>query len=129
VYPDATFTLRLSFGTVKPYFESTGPVEAFTYLKGLFEKAVGEAPYELPDRFLKAKSRLDLDTPYNLVTTNDIVGGNSGSPLISREGKIVGLIFDGNIQSLPNSFLYSERQARAVSVDVRGILEALRGVY
>ena len=129
VYPDATFTLRLSFGTVKPYFESSGPVEAFTQMKGLFERATGEDPYALPDRFLKAKSKLDLATPYNLVSTNDIVGGNSGSPLISREGKIVGLIFDGNIQSLPNSFLYSERQARAVSVDVRGILEALRGVY
>jgi len=129
VYPDATFTLRLSFGTVKPYFEESGPVEAFTVMEGLFEKETGEDPYVLPDRFLKAKSRLDLSTPYNLVTTNDITGGNSGSPLISREGEIVGLIFDGNIQSLPYSFLYSERQARAVSVDVRGILEALRGVY
>ena len=129
VYPDATFTLRLAFGVVKAYLEQRRRIPAFTYLSGLFERATGEPPYDLPKRITAAKSRLDGKTPYNLVSTNDITGGNSGSPLISREGRVVGLIFDGNIQSLPNDFLYSEKQGRAVSVDVRGILEMLTGAY
>jgi len=129
VYPDATFTLRLAFGRTLAYLEDGKRVDAYTSIDGLFEKVTGEDPYELPDRVLKAKSRLDGDTPYNLVSTNDITGGNSGSPLISREGKVIGLIFDGNIQSLSNNFLYSEKQSRAVSVDVRGILEMLRDAY
>jgi hypothetical protein len=129
VYPDATFTLRLAFGEVKGYRDAGRRIAPFTDFKGLFEKATGEAPYVLPDRFLKAKSRIELETPYDLVSTDDITGGNSGSPLISRQGQIVGLIFDGNIQSLSNDFLYSEEQARAVSVDSRGIYEALRKVY
>ena len=129
VYPDATFTLRLAFGVIKAYLEERRRIPAFTVLDGLFERATGEPPYDLPKRVTAAKARLEGDTPYNLVSTSDITGGNSGSPLVSREGKVVGLIFDGNIQSLPNDFLYSDRQARAVSVDVRGILEMLRGAY
>lgn len=129
VYPDATFTLRLAFGRTLAYLEDGKRIPAYTVIDGLFERATGEDPYELPSRILKAKSRLDGETPYNLVSTNDITGGNSGSPLISREGKVIGLIFDGNIQSLSNDFLYSEKQARAVSVDVRGILEMLRNAY
>jgi hypothetical protein len=129
VYPDATFTLRLAFGEVKGYREAGRWIAPFTEYSGLFEKATGEDPYILPDRFTKAKRRVKLETPYNLVSTNDITGGNSGSPLISREGHVVGLIFDGNIHSLSNDFLYSEEQARAVSVDSRGIYEALRNIY
>jgi hypothetical protein len=129
VYPDATFTLRLAFGEVKGYRDGARQVAPFTDYNGLFAKATGEAPYILPERFVKAKSRIKLDTPYNLVSTNDITGGNSGSPLISRQAQVVGLIFDGNIQSLSNDFLYSEVQARAVSVDSRGIYEAVRNVY
>lgn len=129
VYPDATFTLRLAFGQTKAYLENRRRIPAYTVIDGLFERATGEPPYDLPKRIAAAKARLKGDTPYNLVSTNDITGGNSGSPLLSREGKVVGLIFDGNIQSLPNDFLYSDRQARAVSVDVRGILEMLRGAY
>jgi hypothetical protein len=129
VYPDATFTLRLAFGEVKGYRDGARQIAPFTDYNGLFARATGEAPYVLPERFVKAKSRIKLDTPYNLVSTNDITGGNSGSPLISREGQVVGLIFDGNIQSLSNDFLYSEVQARAVSVDSRGIYEAVRNVY
>ncbi|MBI1354690.1 MAG: S46 family peptidase [Acidobacteria bacterium] len=129
VYPDATFTLRLAFGRVLAYLENRRRIDAYTTIEGLFARATGEDPYVLPDRILKAKARLKKDTPYNLVSTNDITGGNSGSPLLSREGKIIGLIFDGNIQSLSNDFLYSEKQARAVSVDVRGILEMLRNAY
>ena len=128
-YPDATFTLRLAFGRVLAYLENRRRVDAYTVIDGLFARATDEEPYALPAKIKQAKSRLNGKTPYNLVTTNDITGGNSGSPLINREGKIVGLIFDGNIQSLSNDFLYSERQARAVSVDVRGILEMLRNAY
>ncbi len=83
----------------------------------------------MPKKILRAKKSIKLTTPYNLVSTNDITGGNSGSPLVSRQGEVVGLIFDGNIQSLANDFLYSDVQARAVSVDSRGIFEALRKVY
>ena len=104
-------------------------IAPFTEISGLFEKATGEAPYMLPESFIKAKKKIDGETPYNLVSTNDITGGNSGSPLINREGELVGIIFDGNIHSLANDFLYSEVQARAVSVDSRGILEALRKAY
>ncbi len=129
VYPDATFTLRLAFGRTLAYLEKGKRVNAYTTIDGLFERATGEDPYVLPDRILKAKRALKGSTAYNLVSTNDITGGNSGSPLISREGKVIGLIFDGNIQSLSNDFLYSEKQARAVSVDVRGILEMLRNAY
>lgn len=129
VYPDATFTLRLAFGRTLAYLEDGKRIDAYTTIDGLFERATGEDPYELPDRIVKAKPRLKGETPYNLVSTNDITGGNSGSPLISREGKVIGLIFDGNIQSLSNDFLFSEKQARAVSVDVRGILEMLRNAY
>ena len=93
------------------------------------QRRPGKPPTFCPSRFVKAKKRIKLDTPYDMVSTNDITGGNSGSPLISREGQVVGLIFDGNIQSLSNDFLYSEEQARAVSVDSRGIYEALRDIY
>ena len=128
-YPDATFTLRLSVGVVKSYNEGGETIEPFTRFSGLYGKVTGKDPYILPQRFLDRKDRVDKDTPYNLVSTNDITGGNSGSPVVNRKGEIVGLIFDGNIQSLPNGFLYSEKQARAVSVDSRGIMEALRKLY
>jgi hypothetical protein len=129
VYPDATFTLRLSDGLVKGYAEDGREIPPHTVIKGLFERATGKDPYELPASIVKAKSKLDPATPYNLVSTNDITGGNSGSPLVSKNAEVVGLIFDGNIQSLSNDFLYSDRQARAVSVDSRGIMEALDKVY
>ncbi len=130
VYPDATFTLRLAFGIVKAYLSDDHKrVAPFTTIGGLFDKATGEDPYILPKRFTAARRRLAADTPYNLVSTNDITGGNSGSPLLDRQGRVVGLIFDGNIQSLSNDFQYSETQARAVSVDVRGMLEMLRDAY
>ncbi len=130
VYPDATFTLRLAFGVIKAYLnDERQRVAPFTTVDGLYETHTGEDPYELPRRILNARRNVAGDTPYNLVSTNDIVGGNSGSPLLDREGRVVGLIFDGNIQSLSNSFQYSDVQARAVSVDVRGILGMLRNAY
>ena len=129
VYPDATFTLRLTYGAVKGYVEGRQRIPPLTTMAGLYEKMSGEDPYILPKRFTQRKRQVKLDTPYNLVSTNDITGGNSGSPLINRAGEIVGIIFDGNIQSLVNDFQYSETQSRAVSVDARGIMEALQKIY
>jgi hypothetical protein len=131
-YPDATFTLRLSFGGVKSYEEDGKRVSPYTEIRGLYARADQHAhkpPYQLPDSWAKAKGKLTLTTPYNFVTTNDIVGGNSGSPVINARGELVGLIFDGNIQSLPGYFVYEGNVNRSVAVDVRGMLEALRKVY
>jgi hypothetical protein len=132
LYPDATFTLRLSYGAVKGYQENGKQVVPFTTFAGLYERAAKfnhKQPYELPERWVQKKSALDLNTPFNLVSTNDIVGGNSGSPLFNKNGELVGLIFDGNIQSLVGNFVYDETQNRAVSVDVRAMIESLRKVY
>lgn len=128
-YPDATFTLRLAVGAVKSYEENGKTIAPFTEFGGLYEKATGEDPYILPQSYLSRRGKIDAKTPYNLVSTNDITGGNSGSPLVNRRAEVVGIVFDGNIQSLSNSFLYSETQARAVSVDSRGIMEAIDKVY
>lgn len=134
VYPDATFTLRLSFGTVKGYHEDGKLVPPFTTIGGAFEheKAHGaQPPYQLPKSWHEAKAagRLKLETPLNFVSTADIIGGNSGSPVVNEKNELVGLIFDGNIQSLVLDFGFDEKQARAVSVDARAILEALRSIY
>ncbi|MDX2132235.1 MAG: S46 family peptidase [Planctomycetota bacterium] len=130
-YPDATGTLRLSYGTVKSYPEGGGTVPAYTTMGGLFERAAArdESEFDLPDSWTKAKDALNLGTPFNFVCTADIIGGNSGSPVVNREGRVVGLIFDGNIQSLPLAFQYSDKQARAVAVDSRALVEGLRVVY
>jgi hypothetical protein len=130
VYPDATFTLRLSYGQVKGYTEEDGTqVPPMTYLGGLYERATGEPPFKLPPRWLKARSTLDLKTPFNFVSTNDIIGGNSGSPVFNRDAEIVGLIFDGNIQSLGGEYGFDAEVNRAVSVHSVGILEGLEKVY
>jgi hypothetical protein len=131
-YPDGTFTLRLSYGRVQGFREAGRDVAPFTEVRGLFirgdEKGM-KPPYKIADSWMKARGSLKPTTPYNLVTTNDIVGGNSGSPLINARGELVGLIFDGNIQSLPGYFVYEGDVNRAVSVDVRGMREALEKVY
>lgn len=132
VYPDATFTLRLSYGAVKGYQENGKPVAPFTDFAGLFKRADkfgNKEPYKLPETWAAMKSKLDLKTPFNFVSTNDIIGGNSGSPVINKNGELVGLIFDGNIQSLVGNFIYDEAQNRAVSVDVRAMLYALKNIY
>jgi len=130
--PDATFTLRLSYGVVKGYQESGKAIAFDTNLGGAFEHATAhgsQPPYTLPESWLKSKSKLDLKTPLNFVSTADIIGGNSGSPTVNKKGEVVGIIFDGNIQSLSWNFAYNDVQARAVSVDSRGIQEALRKIY
>jgi hypothetical protein len=131
-YPDATFTLRLSYGLVKGYKENGVDVPPITNLEGLYQRSAeqkNKPPFDLPPLWEKKKSALDLKTPYNFVCTADIIGGNSGSPVINKKGEVVGLIFDGNIQSLVLDFAFSEDQARAVSVCSQAIVEALNKVY
>jgi hypothetical protein len=132
VYPDATFTLRLAYGTVKGYTEDGKTVPPFTTFEGLYKRSAeqgNKGPFELPKRWEERKSKLDLSTPLNFVCTADIIGGNSGSPVINKDAEVVGLIFDGNIQSLVLDFIFDQDTARAVSVDSRAIVEALRKVY
>jgi len=130
--PDATFTLRLSYGAVKGYKENGKDIPYFTVMGGAYDHAAehnNQPPYNLPESWMNAKSKLDLKTPLNFVSTADIIGGNSGSPTVNKQGEVVGIIFDGNIESLSANFAYSEVQSRAVSVDSRGIQEALRKIY
>jgi Peptidase S46 len=131
-YPDATFTLRLSIGQVKGYTEEGRKIPYETTWSGMYrhsEEHGGKAPYDLPQRYLDAKDKVDPDVPVDFVSTNDIIGGNSGSPVVNRKGQLVGLIFDGNIQSLSWRFVYSDEIARAVSVHPAAIITALRSVY
>jgi hypothetical protein len=129
VPPDATFTLRLNFGTVQGWNEGDHEVEPFTLLARLFERATGQDPFRVPDSWLAAKPQLDPQTRFNLSTNNDIVGGNSGSPLLDAQGRLVGLMFDGNVHSISGSFWFDPELNRAVAVDPQIILEGLRKVY
>ena len=132
LYPDATFTLRLSYGAVKGYWENGKFVPPFTTMGGLYDRAAKfkyKFPYILPPRWMERKPVVTAKTPFNFVSTNDIVGGNSGSPSINKRGELVGLIFDGNIQSLVGNFDYDESVNRSISVDVRGMWEVLRRVF
>jgi len=130
VDPDATFTLRLSYGTVKGFTDAQGRlVEPYTTIGGLFERASGAPPYVLPKSWVSAKPVLNLAMPLNLSTTNDIIGGNSGSPLVDKNAEVVGLIFDGNIFSLGGNYGYDPIKNRSVAVDSRALLDGLRKVY
>jgi hypothetical protein len=128
-YPDATFTLRLSYGAVQGWKEGDREVPPFTTLGGAFERHTGRDPFALPPSWLEKKGALDLSTPFDLVTTNDIIGGNSGSPMINRDAEIVGLVFDGNIHSIGGDYGFDPALNRTVAVDSRAILEALTKIY
>lgn len=130
IYPDATFTLRLSYGKVAGWTEPTGrAVPAFTRTSGLWERATGSEPFALVPRWEAARSALSPDTIFNISSTNDIIGGNSGSPLIDKEGRVVGAVFDGNIHSLGGEYVYDGALNRTVTVASSITLEALRKVY
>lgn len=128
-YPDATFTLRLSYGSVVGYQENGHAVAPITTIGGAFERATGRPPFDLPESWLAARGKLKLDTPMNFCTSNDIIGGNSGSPVIDKDGQVVGLIFDGNIQSLGGEYGFDDKQNRAVAVASQALLEALGTIY
>ena len=128
-YPDATFTLRLSYGAVDGWIENGEKVEPYTKLSRLYERTTGKDPFRLPQAWLDARDKLDPSTPFCFVTTNDIVGGNSGSPLVDSKGQLVGLAFDGNIHSIAGSFWYDGKMNRTVAVHPAIIITALRDVY
>ncbi|MCP5471972.1 MAG: S46 family peptidase [Sinobacteraceae bacterium] len=129
VYPDATFTLRLNYGTVRGWTENGTAIAPFTRLERAFQRATGQDPFRIPASWLAVQDRLDLQTPFNLVTDNDIIGGNSGSPLVNVRGDIVGLIFDGNIHSIAGNYGFDPRQNRSVAVHPAIMREALDKVY
>ncbi len=131
-YPDATFTLRLSYGTVRGYEENGKQIPPFTDMAGLYARAAeheNREPFDLPPRWVERKGKLSLGTKFNFVCDADIIGGNSGSPVVNQAGQFVGIIFDGNIHSLVLDYVYENKEARAVSVDSAAIIEALRKVY
>ncbi|HEY1874153.1 MAG TPA: S46 family peptidase [Steroidobacteraceae bacterium] len=129
VYPDATFTLRLSYGSIEGWTYQGQTVTPFTNFGGLYARATDSEPFRLPQRWLDARNRIDSQTPLNVSTNNDVIGGNSGSPLIDREGRVVGAIFDGNIHSLGGEFGFDPRLNRAIAVLTAAIGPALRNVY
>lgn len=132
VYPDATFTLRLAFGVVAGYADGAEKIEPWTTLGGAFHHAEShgsQEPFRLPNRWIERRDKIRADVPFNFLSTVDIIGGNSGSPVVNRKGEVVGIIFDGNLPSLVLDFAYSDEQARALSVDSRAIMECLRSIY
>ncbi len=134
-YPDATGTLRLSYGAIETYPMEGTLAQPFTTFAGLFDRATAWGPkaeggsWALPQRWLDRRAKLNLFTPYNYITTNDITGGNSGSPIVNRKGEVIGLAFDGNIESLPGRYYFDGRANRTLSVDTRAILEVLTNVF
>jgi hypothetical protein len=128
-YPDATFSARVSFGTVRGWRESGKLVPSFTRIGGAFDRATGRFPYALPKSWLDKQKQLDAGMPFNFVTDNDIIGGNSGSPVVNRQGELVGLVFDGNIHSLGGAYGFDISVNRMVAVDARAIVHALDVSY
>ena len=131
-YPDATFTLRLSYGTVEGYPYNGTIAPPFTTFYGLYDRAASfsnKPPFDLTAKEAAGRDKVDLSTPLDFVSTGDIIGGNSGSPVVNREGELVGLIFDGNIESLAGDFVYEGEKNRAVAVHSAGMIEGLRKLY
>ena len=128
-YPDATFSPRISYGAVEGWTHQGRTVEPFTRLAGLYDRATGQDPFQLPQRWLDAKGKLNLDTVFDISSSNDIIGGNSGSPLINAKGEVIGAVFDGNIHSLGGAFGYEGETNRTVTVSTAAITEALTDVY
>jgi hypothetical protein len=128
-YPDATFTLRLSYGSVQGWREADREVEPFTTLETIYARATGQPPFVLPPRWLQAQERINLDTRFDFATSNDIVGGNSGSPVVDAQGRLVGLIFDGNIHSIGGAYWFDPVLNRSVAVHPAAMLLALGEVY
>ena len=129
VYPDATFTLRISYGKVAGWMERGRMVPTRTTLGGTFDRATGASPFDLPPAFAANKAKIDMGTTYDFVTTNDIMGGNSGSPVIDRAGKVIGAAFDGNIHSLGGNYGYDGTINRTVVVSTAAVQEALETIY
>ena len=132
VYPDATFTPRLSYGAVKGYPYNGTIAPPFTTFYGLYDRSASfsnKPPFDLTPKEAAGLGKLDLSTPLDFVSTGDIIGGNSGSPVVNREGELVGLIFDGNIESLAGDFVYDGERNRAVAVHSAGMIEGLRKLY
>ena len=129
VYPDATFTLRISYGKVAGWTERGQQVPTRTTMGGAFERATGADPFKLPKAFVANESRIDKSATYDFVTTNDIIGGNSGSPVIDRAGTVIGAAFDGNIHSLGGNYGYDGNLNRTVVVSTAAVDEALRNIY
>jgi hypothetical protein len=129
IYPDATFTLRLSYGKISGWTANGQTVPSFTYFKGLYERATGRPPFQLTQKWIDAQPKLNPNTVFDISSTSDIVPGNSGSPLINAKGDVIGTIFDGNIYMLGGAFAYDGRLNRAVTVSTAAITEALEKVY
>jgi len=129
VYPDATFTLRVNYGAVQGWKEGSNAVPPFTFLERAYERSTGAEPFRMPESWLQAKGRLDPKTPFNLSTNNDIVGGNSGSPLINANAELVGLLFDGNIHSISGNYWFDAARNRAIAVHPAIMKAALTEVY
>jgi hypothetical protein len=131
-YPDANFTLRLTYGTVKGYPMNGTLAPSKTTIYGLYDRYYSfdkQNPFNLPQRYIDNIGKLDLSTPMNFVSTLDVVGGNSGSPVINKNGELVGLVFDGNIESLVGNYVYDEVKNRTVSVHSKAMIEAISKLY
>jgi hypothetical protein len=128
-YPDATFTLRVTYGAVEGWQERGKMIEPFTRTSRLFERATGERPFMVPTSWSRVREDLDPDTPFNFAATTDITGGNSGSPIIAADGTLVGLAFDGNIHSIAGDYWFDPGLNRTVGVNTAIMLEALKTVY
>jgi len=131
-YPDANFTLRLTYGTVKGYPMNGTIAPSKTTFYGLYDRYYSfnkQEPFDLPQRYIDRKDKLDLTTPLNFVSSLDVVGGNSGSPIINKRGELVGLVFDGNIESLVGTYVYDEEKNRTVGVHSSAMIEAMRKLY